>query len=808
MSRQVCSHMTWLLIVVIGMTGCHPTQPFYLRETGDLSYYLDQATEIEYPDVDTARLAEVEHSQQPLNVADPDFDQFWDLTLEEAVSTTMQNSKVVRNLGAVTQLGFADGLVNRTAASSTVYDAALTESNTLGGPRGVDRSNGSLFLGELQTQATQQGVEDALSEFDAQFFSSLNYGTTDRPRNVQDGNPFNPIFFQQRNSNFLAALSKKTAGGGIFSLRNRTGYVANNIPIGIGRALPSEWQTEFEVEAQYPLLRGRGEQVNRIPIVLARINTDITLADFEISIRNLLMDLESTYWDLYLAYRALETARAGYDAAQLTWKQVYDKFTSGLVNARDEAQAREQFFFFQASLQQAQNELFEAENRLRWLMGLAATDGRVIRPADEPVTAEVQFAWDEVRLETLMRRPELRQHKWRIKQRELELVAAKNQLLPRLNATALYRWVGVGDDLMNADRNGVNFPNAGSTAFDELTEGNFQEAFFGLEFTPPQFGARRPLAAIRHAQLQLARSHSQLEDMELNSVHLVGSAWRATKFRYTLASSHFDRWNASQKEVESAQAEFVGGRTSLDFVLDAYRRRAQSQIDFYRALVDYNKAIADVHFQKGSLIEHNGIELAEGPWPKKAYWDALGRARERDASTPLHYGWTRPNVVSRGPASENVPGMPMLDESFHMMPGAESIPAPEPTPAERTWDEVPDEGQPEATPLPAPLPQVPVTRRPSGPTLEAPSRAESKTPSTRRVASLNPMIEDSEVVPASRVMPIAVEVEASPVRTVKPAQSSGLTPAARKVVNPASAALGSASETSPGSPKSIANPLR
>jgi outer membrane protein TolC len=760
MSRQVCSHVTWLLIVVIATTGCHPTQPFYLRETGDLAYFLDKATEIEYPDVEAARLADAEHSQQPLNVADPDFDHFWDVTLEEAVSITMQNSKVIRNLAAVTQLGFADGLVTRTAAASTVYDAALTESNTLGGTRQVDRSNGSLFLTELQTQATQQGVEDALSEFDAQFFSSVNYGTTDRPRNVQFGNPFNPVFFQQRNGNFLAALSKKTASGALFSVRNRTGYVENNIPIGIGRALPSEWQTEMEIEAQYPLLRGRGEQVNRIPIVLARINTDITLAEFEVSIRNLLMDVESTYWDLYLAYRAMETARAGFDAAQLTWKQVYDKFTVGQANARDEAQAREQFFFFQASLQQAQNELFESENRLRWLMGIAATDGRVVRPADEPVTAEVHFAWDEVRLETLMRRPELRQHRWRIKQRELELIAAKNQLLPRLNATALYRWVGVGDQLIDSDDGGVRFPDAGSNAFAEMTQGDFQEAFFGLEFTPPQFGARRPLAAVRHAQLQLARSHAQLEDMELNSVHLVGSAWRATKFRYTLASSQFDRWNASQREVESAQAEFLGGRVNLDFVLDAYRRRAQAQIDFYRALVDYNKAIADVHFQKGSLIEHNGIELAEGPWPKKAYWDALGRARERDASTPLRYGWTRPNVVSQGPVPQGSAGIPLMDGTMRMMPGAESIPAPEPTPADSNqWDDrQPPMEQPEPAPLPAPRPQVPVTRRPQGPALEAPSRAEVKSPSARRVAVGEQVVEDPQVVPASRIMPVAVEV--------------------------------------------------
>ncbi len=749
MSRQLCTAVTWLLIALVGLSGCHPTQPFYAHEDGDLSHYLDRVTEIEYPDVESAHLAEAERSLPPLNVADPEFDNFWNLTLEEVISYALQNSKVIRNVGQVTQFGVADGLLGRTAQSATIYDPALTESNTLGGPRPVDRSNGSLFLTELQTQATQQGVEDALSEFDAQFFSSFNYSTTDRPRNVQTGNPFNPVFFQQNNGQSLATLSKKTATGGVFSLRNRTAYTHNNIPIGIGRALPSDWQTEFEVEAQYPLLRGRGEQVNRIPIVLARINSDISLADFESSVRNLLLDIENTYWDLSLAYRAVETARIGRDSAQVVWRNTNAKLQGGVEGSQKEAQTREQFYFFSGQLETAQHELFEAEARLRWLMGLAASDSRVIRPTDEPTTAEVHFDWVEVRTESLVRSPELRQQKWRIKQRELELIAARNQLLPRLNANLLYRWIGVGDELMNADRNGLNFPSAGSTAFDELTEGNFQEAVMGLEFTPPQFGARRPLSGIRHAQLQLARSQAQLEDMELQQVHLLGTAWRNVHFRYSLAVSHFNRWAASQADVQSATVLNERGKENLDIVLDAQRRLAQSQIDFYRALSDYNKAIADVHFRKGSLMEYNGIQLAEGPWPQKAYWDALGHARERDASYYLNYGWTRPNVVSQGPVQQGVEGELLFEDGG--IP-AEVIPAPAPTPADE-----PAGLEPEAGPAPMARPSSPAVTQTSPPSEPVPQFDSNR--SSRRASG-----ESYEVMPASASEPVGSGRANNPLR--------------------------------------------
>ena len=68
------------------------------------------------------------------------------------------------------------------------------------------------------------------------------------------------------------------------------------------------------------------------------------------------------------------------------------------------------------------------------------------------------------------------------------------------------------------------------------------------------------------------------------------------------------------------------------------RRRADAESAYYRAIVDYNRSIAQLHFRKGSLLEYNGVFLAEGPWPGKAYFDSYRRARQRDASLFLDYG--------------------------------------------------------------------------------------------------------------------------------------------------------------------------
>lgn len=627
MRRQIRYAWVVTMIALTAFTGCHPSQPFYLHEDGDLSHYLDAATEIEEPDLNPDRLAEVENAQAPLTISNSDKFEIWDLSLEDCMSIALQNSKVLKSVGAqsnaATQI-FQPDLLRGLASGQTIYDPSILETDP------------------------QAGVETALSEFDAQFTTQAFWQNTDRPQNISQAQfPFVPLVLMQNLAQVDTGIRKKTATGTEFAFRSQTIYDYNNR--GFGRAVPSDWFQALEAEAKIPLMRGRGTQINRLPIVLARLRVDVSLADFEAAVRNQVFDTEKAYWELNAVYRALETAKIGRDSALGSWRNTRLRLDAGTESTQQESQAREQYFFFRAQVETQLQNVYNTENTLRFLMGLAATDGRLIRPSDDPSTARVEFDWNEIHAEALTRSVELRRQKWTIKQRELQLIAARNQLLPQFNATLMYRWLGLGDEFgLGHERNGINFPNPGSQAWENLTEGDFQESRIGFEFVPPKIGARKELSGVRNAELAMAREQAILQEMELNVSHFLTNAVRTVDTQYLLAQTHFNRLNASEKEVESVQTLFANGKSSLDLVLDAQRRRAQAQVDYFRAVAEYNKAIALVHYRKGSLLDYCGIQLAEGPWPKKAYWDALGRARERDASTYLNYGWTRPKVMSRG----------------------------------------------------------------------------------------------------------------------------------------------------------------
>jgi outer membrane protein TolC len=748
-------NQAWAVLtsVTLVASGCAPRQPFYFFEDGDLSHYVGAVQKIEYPDTCQEPLDEAAGAVEPLTLTNPTFDEIWELSLEEAIRTALENGKVLRNLGGRfasfggprPQTGEpAVSLLTAPSQTPTVYDPAVVETDPF------------------------RGVESALALFDAQLSSSLTWERQNRPQNV--GGQFAQLFQQQLlgdQGNWTTSIQKRTATGATYGFANSTIYDNNNNPTRQNNGLPindpnfkvivpSTWQTNYDFTFSQPLLQGAGATYNRIAgpdffdnlygrpnfrgVLLARINADISLADFEAGVRNLVSDTEQSYWELSFAYRNLEARKAGRDSALEAWRKVHALYVeqSRGGEADKEAQAREQYFFFRSEVEQALTDVYRAENRLRFMMGISASDGRLIRPADEPTTARISFDWQQSLVEALSRSAELRRQKWIIKQRELELVAAKNLILPRLDMVGRWRFLGMGQDLLNQDYQPYgadgNDPLAGTDAYSTLFSGQFQEWQAGAQFLMP-LGFRRELATVRHHQLQLARERARLQDEELEASHALVDAVRNVDTNFALAQTNFNRRVAAERQVEAVQAAYDANTVTLDQLLDAQRRRAEAESSYYRALVDYNRSISQLHYRKGSLLEYNGVFLAEGPWPGKAYFDAHRRARQRDASLYLDYGHSRPGVFSRGPVTQSFESVGAAARPVQLPPmepatRQDELPAKEELPATPGGARP---GLPELLPAPAgsvsgPSPGIPGPRSPIA--WPGPGSASAPTPST------------------------------------------------------------------------------
>ncbi|MBL9090674.1 MAG: TolC family protein [Planctomycetaceae bacterium] len=600
------------------------------------------ATRIEYADVRTPLSDELPTTPEPQSLAHGGPMVYREISLEQAMHIGLTNARVLRDLGGQ--------MLRSPQQYHSVYNPAIQETDPRFGP------------------------EAALSAFDASFSSSAFFEKNDRALNNQFFGGGTRLL-QQDAYVFQNQLTKRAADGTQVSVRNFTDYDANNAP---GNQFPSAWNSNIETEFRHPLLQGAGVDFNRIAgpgatagvyngVLIARMNTDISLAELETGVRGLLSETENAYWDLYYAYRDLDAKLVARNTALETWRKVRSLYDTGRRGgeAEKEAQAREQYFRFEEEVQNAlagtpldgtrmnngssggtfrgTGGVQVCERRLRLLIGLPISDGELLRPLDEPTTAPVRLEWQPLVAEALASRVELRRQRWIVKRRELELVAAKNFLLPQLDTVGRYRWRGFGDDLIG----GPDIPFGSATG--TLFGGKFQEWQLGAELNLP-LGFRKGYAAVRNAEWSLVRERSLLREMERQVVHDLSTASAEADRTQLVVQTALNRRIAAFQQAQATQAAFEADQATLDYLLEAQRVAADADVRFHRARVEHALALKNVQFEAGSLLRYNGVNMAEGPWADKAYLDAPKNARSLLNVGPINYILSPGRRVSAWPA--------------------------------------------------------------------------------------------------------------------------------------------------------------
>ena len=468
-------------------------------------------------------------------------------------------------------------------------------------------------------------------------------------------------------------------------------------------------------------------------VLVARIRTDISAADFQAGLRDFVANVENAYWDLYFAYRDLDVKIQARDEARETWRRVRALNLAGGGarkggEADKEAQAREQYFRFQADVENALMGYPDegtrtyngtapgtfralpgvqlAERRLRLIMGLPATGQELLRPADEPTMAPITFDWSSLSVEALFRREELRRQRWLIKSRELELTASQNFLKPNLDFDARYGLRGFGKDLT------LNEPGDQS-AYSNLFATEHQEWQVGLEFSMP-LGFRQGNAAVRNSELRISQARAVLREGERTVVNQLSEAVAEVDRAYALLQNDIYRTKAAKDQLAALEAVYQAKQEGFFEVLDAQRRLSEAISQYYQSRVQYAVAIRNVHYQKGSLLDYCEVCLAEGEWPDKAYHDAMRRAEHRGDEKSIDYAFAPPHVVSAGTEAQILGG---AAASVPVQPGPVQQGPAQPGPAQP----IPQPGGPEPISSPAPTPEQMLA--PPGPAASAASRS-------------------------------------------------------------------------------------
>ena len=590
--------------------------------------YNEHVMEIDHPIVDEPTPDVVAVTRRPRKIGDRSKDALWDLPLAEVIHLALINNKILRVRSDFRTTG-SQVLTNATLVPS-VYDSAIQDSGVLFGGR---------------------GVEAALSAFDPILNTQMLWGSNSAIQNnaFLSGGLLKGSVLDQDTGAFTTGLSKNFAYGANLSIAHNVNYQFLNSPIQL---FPSAYQGNVQLQYTQPLLAGSGTEYTRIAgplntsfngitgvnqgVIISRINTDLAVSDFEMQVRNMLRDVEETYWDLYLAYRTYDSNVDARNSFLRSWKFAQANKGAGKFSDLDELQARQAYFQGRATTEDSLQNLYNLETQLRRLCGLPSADGRVIRPVDDPSSGELVPDWNLCLAEALTRREELRRQKWNIKSLELQLTAAESLVRPQLNLISSYNVNGFGNNLFNIK--GSPTPGPGGvdlqSFYQTLSAANQTGFTFGFQFNMP-LGFRQALSQVRNYELRLAKAREALAQQELEICHELTTTFQNMAWRYQTAQSNFNRWQVAEAQVAGRENRYRTGVPLIDTsvllqqLLTTRTDASTSQVAFYTSVIEYQKAITDLNYRKGTLLEMNNVHLAEGAWTPEAYDDAVRRAWAR-----------------------------------------------------------------------------------------------------------------------------------------------------------------------------------
>jgi hypothetical protein len=547
-------------------------------------------------------------------------------------------------------------------------------------PQGDD----SIRVLAIDPAVTGANIDASLAKFDAVLGTSAMWNATDQPivspiQNLQAGgitSGINAIVQQQ--AQLQSGIYKPLASGGVAGITFTAPYTMTNLP----SRLDPFYQPSLQFTFEQPLLQGFGTEINQLRafhpgsimpispansltpppaaqflpynfnnlsgvglglppgILIARIRFNQNRAEFERNVNQMLLNVETAYWNLYGSYYQLYSREQGLRFAYETWKITGAQFRVGRVSRAALAQAEGQYNLFRSQRLQAIDTLLDNERQLRAMLGMQIEDGTRLVPSDAPTLAEYRPDWKTGWYEAMQNRPELAMARQDVKAAQLNVQLAKNYLMPDLRTFMAYDTNSVGSTL-----DGAGIGNA----FRNLASNTYNDWTVGLRLGMP-LGFRFAHAQLRQSQLQLARAYLVLQDQELKAERFLGLYYRR------MSSAYFQIKAArAQRESFATQLKIryelyragsnepgIGGPTggqgtpvTLDLLLGSQRSWAEALATEYNAIVTYNNSICGWEFAKATILQHDNVTISEGPIPVAAQKRAVEHLRERTKAIVL-----------------------------------------------------------------------------------------------------------------------------------------------------------------------------
>jgi outer membrane protein len=553
------------------------------------------------------------------------------LSLSDAIALAIENNYDIAI--ARYDLDIADTDILRTKAGfgplgapSAVVTGTLGGSasvlTTGGGPGGTAGGSGGAGSGTQGLSLTTAGAGPAPELLDPNITGTVQFERARQP---------------QPNTLFSGGKNSLTTNTNLYEFGYNQGFVTGtalqatitNNRITTDNPFTSyspELNSIFKATVTQHLLQGAGIWINKRFMYQAINDRRITDSSFREQILYTVNQVESIYWGLVGAYEDVQAKQRALDQSTKLSSDTHKQLEIGTMAPLDVVQADSTVATDKQALINSENVLNYQQQIIKQAIARNLNDQAL---ATAPVIPTDRITLDQMTEETepveqlvqdaFKNRPELEQAALTLRNDEITLKGARNQLLPALDVYGFYGSSALGG---SQSPNWTNFqtgqpnppgtiPSSGyGTVLTNLFNSSAPDKGVGFSMTIPirnrsaQAQQARSLMEYRQAELRLAQLYTQIR------MQVVNAQFALTNDRAEVQSSLAARDYAGQS-LDAEQKKLHLGASTTATVLLQERNLATAENNLIAANAAFAKDRAGLYQVLATTLQHYGINLQD-----------------------------------------------------------------------------------------------------------------------------------------------------------------------------------------------------
>jgi outer membrane protein TolC len=377
----------------------------------------------------------------------------------------------------------------------------------------------------------------------------------------------------------------------------------------------------FDVLYSQPLLRNFGREATNRNLRISEINSEISVENLEIAIRDTIQQVENTYWSLVEARQQLTVDEESLALANQLHEMNRVQVDVGTKAPLEMIQSEVGIATRQEQIIRSQAAVEDAADSLRRLLNLDGDDlwNASIEPVTDPETSRLTIDLVDSLTIALEERPEVATQRLALRSLEIDQRVLRNQKLPALDLQVRYGFNGVGGDrLVREDPEDIFNPNPAFTvipggiddALQQIVDAESDGWGLGLNLRYP-IQNRSARARSTAATLAVEQGLTELENLLLTVRTEVRTAARGVLTAAQQIDSAGKSRELAERNLDAEQKRYENGLSTSFTVLEIQEDLSQARSREVQAVTAYRRALVSYYRAIGRLLEENGVVIED-----------------------------------------------------------------------------------------------------------------------------------------------------------------------------------------------------